>query len=197
MKKITTLLILVIISLTAISQEKLDYFLPNDVTYDKNIRTPVQFFGQEIGEWHLSHDQLLAYMREIASISNRVIIQEYARTWENRPLIYLIFTSTENQKKLDELKDLHIKHADPNEDISNDGVPLVIKSGLRCAWKRIEWTQLIGINSVLFSSCARRKNRKTTYFIYYFGRSLFKSRWIYPAQHLVEYAPKRNNKRRQ
>ena len=108
------------------SQEKLDYFLPDNVTYNQNIPTPEQFFGQQVGEWHLTHDQILYYMKEIAKVSDRAIIQEYARSWENRPLVQVIFTSAKNHGNLNELKELHKKHASPNENISSEGVPLIV-----------------------------------------------------------------------
>ncbi len=108
------------------SQEKLNYFLPDDVSYNPAIPTPEQFFGQQMGEWHLTHDQILFYMKEIAKVSNRAVIREYARSWENRALVQVIFTSEKNQKNLDELKQLHKKHADPSENISNNDVPLVV-----------------------------------------------------------------------
>jgi len=129
MNKLFTIFIFVITSLISGSQEKLDYFLPNDVIYDKNIPTPEQFFGQEVGKWHLSHDQVLSYMKEIARISNRAVINEYARSYENRPLVHLIFTSEENHKNIDELKALHIKHANPEENVDKATVPLVINLG--------------------------------------------------------------------
>jgi murein tripeptide amidase MpaA len=129
MKKFITTPIFALFALFSISQEKPDYFLPTDVTYDKNIPTPEQFFSHQIGEWHLTHDQVLFYMKEIARISNRAIIQEYARSYENRPLVHLIFTSEENHKKLGELKALHLKHANPNENTDKSNVPLVINLG--------------------------------------------------------------------
>jgi hypothetical protein len=129
MKKFITTPLFALFALFSISQEKLDYFLPNDVTYDKNIPTPEQFFSQQIGEWHLTHDQVLFYMKEIARISNRAVIQEYARSYENRPLVHLIFTSEENHKNLDNLKALHLKHANPTENTDKSGVPLVINLG--------------------------------------------------------------------
>ncbi len=122
-------LLLVCVTLISVSQEKLDYFLPSDVSYDKNIPTPEQFFGQEIGEWHLTHDQILFYMKEIAQVSNRAIIQEYARSWENRSLVHLIFTSEENHKNLDELKAQHIKFANSAENTDKSKVPLVVNLG--------------------------------------------------------------------
>ena len=129
MRKIIINFIVITIAFTSVSQEKPDYFLPNDVTYDKNIPTPEHFFNQQIGEWHLTHCQVLNYMQEIAKISNRAVIQEYARSYENRPLVHLIFTSEENHNKLDELKALHLQHANPAENVDKSGVPLVINLG--------------------------------------------------------------------
>lgn len=129
MKQNIALFLLVCFSLISVSQEKLDYFLPADVDYDKNIPTPEQFFGQEMGEWHLTHDQILFYMKEIARVSNRAIIQEYARSWENRPLVHLIFTSEENLKKLDELKAKHIQFANSTGNTGKSDIPLVVNLG--------------------------------------------------------------------
>lgn len=126
MKRSFATLMVICNVLVSFAQEKLEYFLPQDVTYNKSIPTPDKFFGQEIGEWHLTHDQILFYMIEIAKVSDRAVIQEYARSWENKPLIQLIFTSEKNQKNLEELKALHIKQANPDENIDKANVPLVI-----------------------------------------------------------------------
>ncbi len=129
MKQNIVLFLLVCSSLISVSQEKLNYFLPSDVDYDKNIPTPEQFFGQEMGEWHLTHDQILFYMKEIARVSDRAIIQEYARSWENRPLVHLIFTSEENHKNLDELKAKHIQFANSAGNTEKSDIPLVVNLG--------------------------------------------------------------------
>lgn len=128
MKRSITILLLLFVLISS-SQEKMDYFLPGDVKYNEAIPTPEQFFGQQLGEWHLTHDQILFYMKEIARVSNRAIIQEYARSWENRPLVHLIFTSEKNHQNLDQLKALHIKHANPDETASTESIPLVINLG--------------------------------------------------------------------
>ena len=126
MKKIFTTLCASLVMFFASAQEGLDYFLPGDVTYDKDIPTPEQFFKQQLGEWHLTYEQVLNYMNEIASISDRAIIYEYARTYENKPLVQLAFTSAANHENLDELKTLHTKYSNPDEDIPIEGVPLVV-----------------------------------------------------------------------
>ena len=129
MKKFFAIILFVISILISNSQEKLDYFLPTDITYNQNIPTPEQFFGQQIGEWHLTYDQVLFYMKEIARVSDRAVLKEYARSWENRPLVNLIITSPENHKNLDELKAKHLKYTDPNQNSDKTGVPLVINLG--------------------------------------------------------------------
>lgn len=129
MKKFFATILFVISILYSNSQEKLEYYLPNDVLYDKSIPTPEEFFGQQIGMWHLTHDQVLIYMKEIARVSNRAVLKEYARSWENRPLVNLIFTSPENHKNLNELRKKHLQYADPNDNTDKTGVLLVINLG--------------------------------------------------------------------
>lgn len=111
------------------AQEPLRYFLPDDVTYDKNVPTPEAYFNQQMGQWHLTYDQVLNYMNEIARISDRAVIREYARSYENRPLVHLIFTSEQNQNRLDELKELHVNFSQPGQNMSPENVPLVVNLG--------------------------------------------------------------------
>jgi len=110
----------------SLAQEKAGYFLPGDIYYNKEIPAPDQFFHQALGEWHLTHDQVLNYMKEIARISDRAILYEYARSYENRPLVHLVFSSEENQGKLEKLKELHLQFANPELNTPMDGVPLVV-----------------------------------------------------------------------
>jgi len=126
MKTFFTTLLIVSVTLVSFAQEKLDYFLPTDVTYNKEIPAPDEFFKQQLGEWHLTHDQVLHYMYKIAEISDRAIIYEYARSHENRPLVHLVFTSEANHTHLDELKSLHLNYSNPEEEIPIEGVPLVV-----------------------------------------------------------------------
>ncbi|KJF44914.1 M14 family zinc carboxypeptidase [Draconibacterium sediminis] len=124
-RSVTTIFILFLIIFSQ-AQEKLSYFLPDDVTYNSEIPTPEKFFGQKMGEWHLTHDQVLYYAKTIAQSSNRAILYEYARSYENRPLVHLVFTSPENQQNLDELKELHYNFSEPGKDIAKSDVPLVV-----------------------------------------------------------------------
>ena len=61
------------------SQESLNWFLPGDIKYNPDVTTPEDFFGQQLGEWHLTHEQSLNYIKEIARESDRAVLQEYAQ----------------------------------------------------------------------------------------------------------------------
>ncbi len=89
--------------LPAQEQLSLSYFLPSG-SYDPKVPTPAQFLGEELGSRHLSHDQLLAYMRQLASTSPRIQLQEYGRSHENRPLVCLRIAGPTLQPQLEALK---------------------------------------------------------------------------------------------
>ena len=95
------------------AQVTMDYYLPQDVTYDPKIPTPESVLGYVPGEWHVSHDQLAMYMRTLAAASDRMTIEEYGRSYENRPLYLLTITSPANHSKIDQIKADHKKLVDP------------------------------------------------------------------------------------
>ncbi len=112
MKKVFLFIGAFIISITAHAQVTLDYYLPDGISYDSNIPTPKSVLGAEVGEWHVRHDQLVNYMYAVAKASDRVTISEYARTYENRPLLMLTITSPENHRNIDRLKAEHVQLTD-------------------------------------------------------------------------------------
>ena len=131
MKKNLTLFLFLALSTFIFAQKQpLSYFLP-DVKYDENIPTPEQFLGFQIGEWHVSHDQVVAYMREIDRRSDRISIEIHGKTYERRPLMVLYITSSDNQKKLQDIKNQHVALSDPTKSASIDVslMPIVLYQG--------------------------------------------------------------------
>lgn len=113
MRQIQLLLLLLFCGLlTAQSANRggvdLNYYLP-ELDYDPNIPTPEEFLGWQIGDWHISHDLQQAYMRVLAASSDRISLQEYGHSYEQRPLMALIVTTPENHKNLSELQEKHLK----------------------------------------------------------------------------------------
>ncbi|MEM9885144.1 MAG: M14 family metallopeptidase [Bacteroidota bacterium] len=109
---LTLLFTLLSLQLT-LAQVATTYYLP-DIAYDKNVPSPEEFFGHQIGEWHLSHDKQYAYMKELARVSDRVKLVEYSRSYEERPLIYLVITSEANQQNLDKIQADHVQLSNPD-----------------------------------------------------------------------------------
>jgi hypothetical protein len=117
------------ISFTISSQEvDLSYYLPKAVTYNQNIPTPKSVIGHEVGEWHITHDKLVEYMKALATASDRISIENRGTTFEGRPLLLLTITSPENHKNITEIKKNHINGTDNStKDVSKD--PIVVYQG--------------------------------------------------------------------
>ena len=92
----------------------LTYYLP-DGSYDPTVPTPAQYLGYEVGEWHVTHDQLLGYMREIDRVSDRITLREYGRSHENRPLVCLTITAPANHARLEQIRLERLRLTDPAE----------------------------------------------------------------------------------
>ena len=60
---------------TLAQKQELTYYL-TDLEYNKEIPSPEEFLGWQIGEWHISHDLQQAYMRLLASLSPRMTLTE-------------------------------------------------------------------------------------------------------------------------
>jgi len=112
------------------AQKPLTYYLP-DLEYDEDIPTPEEVLGYQIGEWHLSHDQLYMYMRELAAASDRITLHHFADTYEDRPLIYLLITSEDNHANIDDIKAQHVQLTDPDasSDLNTADMPSVVYQG--------------------------------------------------------------------
>ena len=130
MKKIATLLFLLLSSYAINAQTQLDYYLPNNQNYNPNIPTPTEVLGHEVGKWHVSHDKLSEYMRTLAAASERIQIENRGKTYEDRPLFLLTITSENNHKKLDQIKIDHIALTEPEgENLDTSIMPAVVYQG--------------------------------------------------------------------
>ena len=109
----------------------LTYYLP-DLNYDPAITTPEEFLGWRVGDWHVSHDLQQAYMRLVASQSDRIVLEEIGRSYEDRPLLNLIVTSPANHARLGELTEAHemFNQRNSGTDLDDlDRVPAVLYQG--------------------------------------------------------------------
>jgi len=131
MRKILFAVCLLAAACCLLSQD-LKYYLPDSVAYNPAIPKPKEVIYHEVGEWHITHDRLVNYMRAIAAAApERVKIETMGYTYENRPQLLLIITSPKNHQRLEEIRQQHIKLTDPAQSslLNIDHMPVVVWIG--------------------------------------------------------------------
>src|SRR3990170_1167545 len=90
------------------SAQTTSYFFPDGQRFDAAIPSPEEFLGYEIGTHHTRHDRIVAYMQELARVSERASYQEIGRTYELRPMPVLTVTAPANHARLEEIRRQHL-----------------------------------------------------------------------------------------
>ena len=117
------------ISINLSSQTQLSYYFGDDEKFDKSIPKPSEIIGHEVGQWHVSHDKLVQYMYAVAKASDRITIEETGKTYEDRPLIILKVSSAENIKKLESIRQNHLKISNGIKKSDFKNMPAVVYQG--------------------------------------------------------------------
>ncbi|MCJ7627896.1 MAG: hypothetical protein MUO50_05850, partial [Longimicrobiales bacterium] len=97
----------------------------------QTVPTPLSQFGFEVGaDRKLANwDQLTAYYEKVAQASGRVRVDTLGSTTLGRPFIMLTITSEENQGRLNELKEIQSKLADPRQIGGQDELNRLLDQG--------------------------------------------------------------------
>ena len=128
MKKIT-LIIIFLFSININSQTHLSYYFENSEKFDKTIPKPSEVIGHEVGEWHVTHDKLVQYMYALANSSDRIIIEETGKTYEDRPLLILKISSEENIKNLESIRKKHLEISNGLKKSDFQNMPSIVYQG--------------------------------------------------------------------
>ena len=127
---------------------ELSYYLPQGITYDPNISTPQEVLGYIPGEWHVSHDLLVSYMRTLANESPRISLENRGTTYEGRPLLLLVITSEENHANLENIRTQHFNLTEPNSSkLNTANMPIVVYQGFS-----IHGNEASGSNAALLAA---------------------------------------------
>ncbi len=130
MKNYILLAVVLTYSFNLYSQEvKLSYYLPNLDNYNQDIPKPSEIIGHEVGEWHVTHDKLVQYMYAVANSSERIVIEETGKTYENRPLLILKVSSEENIKNLTSIKNSHLEISNGIKKSDFKNMPVIVYQG--------------------------------------------------------------------
>ncbi len=149
MKKLLLLLSLFTIHYSLIAQD-LKYYLPDSVSYNPAILKPKDIIYHEVGEWHVTHDRSVNYMRAVAAAApDRIKLETMGLTYESRPQVLLIITSAKNHQRLEEIRQQHIKLSDPEKStsVNIDDMPIVVWIG-----HSIHGNEPSGANAALVSA---------------------------------------------
>lgn len=115
---------------SSVAAEPLSYYLPGNAGYDAAVPEPETVIGHEVGEWHITHDRLVQYMRALAETSDRVTLQQTGFTHEGRPLLLLAISAPRNLARLEEIRTRHLELSNPRVAApAVDDMPAVVWMG--------------------------------------------------------------------
>jgi hypothetical protein len=140
----------------------LDYYLPAGTAYNPKVPTPEQFFGFQVGDWHVRSELSTAYLRAVAAAApERVKFEILGTTHERKPLALLTITAPENHAKLEQVRTDHLALLDPAKSAALDvaSMPVVVDLGYS-----IHGNEPSGVNAMLLVvyHLAAAQDEKTT-----------------------------------
>ncbi len=90
------------------------YYLPRNVSYSSKVPKPRDIIGHEVGEWHVTHDKLVNYMKAVAAARpDRISLQVTGRTYEGREQLLLVISSSKNIADIDNVRKRHLQYSEP------------------------------------------------------------------------------------
>src|SRR5688572_26941293 len=128
MRKILAILAGLLLTGVGFAQD-IKYYLPDSVSYNPAIPKPKDIIYHEVGEWHITHDRLVNYMKAVAvAAPDRVKLETMGLTYESRPQVLLIITSPKNHQRLEEIRQQHVQLSDParSASLNVDNMPIVV-----------------------------------------------------------------------
>ena len=99
----------------------------SNLDYRADIPSPTQFLDYSLGAEFTVYARVVDYFKALAETSDRVLINQYGTTYEGRPLINLVISSSENIQNIDQLRQEHQKLTNPLA-ISTDDAEALIKT---------------------------------------------------------------------
>jgi Zinc carboxypeptidase len=134
MRKLLTAacLLFALATYTQVEAQELNTYLPNNVTYNPAIPKPKDVIYHEVGEWHVTHDRLVNYMKAVAAAApQRIKLETMGFSYESRPQVLLIITSPQNHQRLEAIRQQHLLLSDPAKSASVDisNMPAVVYIG--------------------------------------------------------------------
>ena len=101
--------------------------------FDPSVPAQAKLLGFQPGERPIRHHELIEFMRALAESSPRAELREYARTYEGRPLVYLMISDEQTVAGIRRFHKQHAQLVDPRERAAADDAGL-IEQAKAVAW---------------------------------------------------------------
>lgn len=89
------------------------------------VQSPEQFLGYELGERFTRHHRVMEYFQHVAANSPKVVLNEYGRTYEDRPLVYAIVSSEQNQQNIESIRQDNLRRAGLLNGAPSTNIPVI------------------------------------------------------------------------
>lgn len=89
------------------------------------VQSPQEFLGYELGERFTRHYRVIEYYQHVAANSPKVVLKEYGRTYEDRPLVYAIVTSEANHQNIENIRLDNLKRAGLESGSPSINIPII------------------------------------------------------------------------
>ncbi|MBT8397610.1 MAG: zinc carboxypeptidase, partial [Gemmatimonadetes bacterium] len=96
------------------------YFFPEGERFDPQIPSPEEFLGYPIGTFTTRQDRIVAYLKELARLSDRATYQSIGTSFEHREMPVLTVTSPENHGRLEAIRQEHLASLEPGGATAGD-----------------------------------------------------------------------------
>ena len=94
--------------------------------FAQKLLSPREFIGYERGEQFTPHNVMVDYYRQAAANSDLMILKEYGKTNQGRPLLYAIISSKENLQNLEQIRLNNLRRAGLAEGKADNSNPIAI-----------------------------------------------------------------------
>ncbi|WP_297737721.1 M14 family zinc carboxypeptidase [uncultured Maricaulis sp.] len=113
--------------------EPIEFFQVEGVNYDLSVPAPEDVIGWGVGDRPVRHDQLVAYLSEVANGSDRISVETIGYTHEHRPILFFVVTSPENHARIDDIRTRHLASLEPGAPASDGPAILWLNYGVHGA----------------------------------------------------------------
>lgn len=96
------------------------------IIHAQKLLSPDEFLGYALGERFSSHHRVVAYFEHVAKTVPNVTVTQYGETYEHRPLIYAVVSSSENMKNLETIRIDNLKRVGLTEGLPAGDKPAIV-----------------------------------------------------------------------